>query len=231
MNSANMRKVNMEKIKVLVSITERGFGQELVEWMSKRGVGCQFRCRGQGTASSEMMDILGLGSSEKDIVISLGKQSAIEGVALELTDSMSVARRWRGIMMLFSPNAVSNLVATILAMQETAQSKEGDEPMKNEHKHSLILIAVNQGYTDDVMQAARQAGATGGTIVKARLAAEEAAEQFGGFNLQSEKEIVAILAADSIKEQVMNAVNTGFGIKTEAQGVVLSMPVDKAFKI
>lgn len=229
MNAAN--NVKMERIKILAAITERGFGRELVEWMSKRGVGCQFRCRGQGTASSEMMDILGLGSSEKDIVISLGKQSAIEGVARELTDSMAVSRRWRGIMMLFSPNAVSNLAATILAMQETVLSKEGDEPMKNEHKHSLVLIAVNQGYTDMVMQAARQAGATGGTIIKARLASDEAAEQFRGFNLQSEKEIVAILAADSIKEQVMNAVNSEYGMKTEAQGIVFSLPVDKAFKI
>lgn len=229
MNSAN--KTEMERIKILAAITERGNGREIVEWMSKRGVGIQFRCRGQGTASSEMMDILGLGSSEKDIVISLGKQSAIEGVARELTDSIAVSRGWRGIMMLLSPNAVSNVAATILAMQEVAPPKEGDEPMKNEHKHSLIMIAVNQGYTDEVMQTARQAGATGGTIIKARLAADEAAEQFQGFNLQSEKEIIAILAPDSIKAQVMNSVNQSYGMKTEAQGVVFSLPVDKAFKI
>ena len=94
-----------------------------------------------------------------------------------------------------------------------------------------MLIAVNQGYTDAVMQAARQVGATGGTIIKARLAADDAAEQFGGFNLQTEKEIVAILAADTIKETIMNALNKEFGLKTDAQGMVLSLPVDKAFKI
>lgn len=224
-------RVKMERIKILAAITERGNGRELVDWLSKRGIGCQFRCTGHGTAPTEMMDILGLGSSEKDIVISLGKQSAIEAIIHEFNDNLNTIRRGRGIMMLFSPNAVGNLTATILAMQNVAALKEGDEPMKNEHKHSLILIAVNQGYTDLVMQAARQAGATGGTIVKARLAAEEAAEQFGGFNLQAEKEIVVILAADTIKEQVMNAVNREYGLKTEAQGVVFSLPVDKAFKI
>ena len=103
--------------------------------------------------------------------------------------------------------------------------------MKNEHKYSLILIAVNQGYTDAVMQSARQAGATGGTIIRARLASDETAEQFHGFNLHSEKEIVAILAADTIKGSIMNAVNAEFGLKSEAQGMVLSLPVDKAFKI
>jgi len=81
------------------------------------------------------------------------------------------------------------------------------------------------------MQEARQAGATGGTIIRARLASDETAEQFHGFNLQSEKEIVAILAADTIKDSIMNAVNAEFGLKSEAQGMVLSLPVDKAFKI
>lgn len=221
----------MERIKILAAITERGYGRELVEWMAKRGIGYQLRCTGRGTASSEMMDILGLGSSEKDVVISLGKQSAIEAVAREFTDNMSTVRRGRGIMMLFSPNAVSNLTATILSMQSGSESREGDEPMKNEHKHSLILISVNQGYTDQVMQTARQAGATGGTILKARLAADDAAEQFQGFGLQPEKEIISILAPDSVKTKVMNEVNAAFGLNSEAQGVVLSLPVDKAFKI
>lgn len=227
----NVKAQKMERTKILAAIIERGYGKELVEWMSKRGVGYQLRFRGQGTAPTEMMDILGLGSSDKDIVISLGKQSAIEAVAREFTDNMNSLRRGRGIMMLMSPDAVGNLTATILAMQNVDISKEGNEPMKNEHKHSLILVAVNQGYTDVVMQAARQAGATGGTIIKARLAAEEAAEQFHGFGLQSEKEIIAILAADSIREQVMDSVNRDYGLKSDAQGVVISLPVDKAFKI
>ena len=220
-----------ERIKILAAITERGCGRELVTWMSARGLGYQLRFAGQGTASSEMMDILGLGSSAKDIVISMGKQSAVEAVASAYMDNMNSLRRGRGIMMMLSPDAVGNVAATILAMQNIQAPKEGNEPMKNEHQYRLVLIAVNQGYTDAVMQAARQVGATGGTIIKARLAADDAAEQFGGFNLQTEKEIVAILAADTIKEQIMNALNKEFGLKTDAQGMVLSLPVDKAFKI
>ena len=60
-----------EKIRMLVSIVERGHGKTLIEWFGKNGVTYHYRCHGHGTASSDMMDILGLGSSEKDIVISL----------------------------------------------------------------------------------------------------------------------------------------------------------------
>jgi len=223
-----------ERVKVLIAITQRGRGKALEELMIKRGVGYNMRCHGLGTASSEMRDILGLGSIDKDIVISLGKQSAVEAVIRDFSDSMSSVRTGHGIMMLVSPNAVGSLIANILTKvkSDTADSvKEGTDMIKNEHRHSLILIAVNQGYTEQVMQTARKVGATGGTIIKARLAADELSETFKGIAFDSEKEIVVILAADTIKEQLMNAVNAEHGIRTEAQGMICSIPVDKAFKI
>lgn len=223
-----------ERVKVLVAITQHGHGKALEQLMVKRGVGYNMRCRGLGTASSEMMDILGLGSIDKDVVISLGKQSAVEAVIRDFSDSMSSVRTGRGIMMLVSPNAVSGLLANILTKvkSDTSDSvKEGIDMIKNEHRHSLILIAVNQGYTEQVMQTARKIGATGGTIIKARLAADELSETFKSIAFDSEKEIVIILAADSIKEELMNAVNAEHGLRTEAQGMICSIPVDKAFKI
>ena len=224
--------IRVERVRMLVAITERGNGKTLTRKMDTMGVGCLMRCYGQGTASSEMMDILGLGSSEKDIVIAMGKESAVEDVVREYSDTLRSAARGGGIMMLLSPTAVGNLTATILSMcaASTAESREV-KPMKNEHQHSLILITVNQGYTDQVMQTARKAGATGGTVVRARLAGGDPETVFQGMELQPEREILAILAPDSIRDQVMEDVNREFGLRSEAGGILCSLPVDKAFKI
>lgn len=224
--------IRVERVRMLVAITERGNGKTLTRKMDTMGVGCLMRCYGQGTASSEMMDILGLGSSEKDIVIAMGKESAVEDVVREYSDTLRSAARGGGIMMLLSPTAVGNLTATILSMRaaSTAESREV-KLMKNEHQHSLILITVNQGYTDQVMQTARKAGATGGTVVRARLAGSDPETVFQGMELQPEREILAILAPDSIRDQVMEDVNREFGLRSEAGGILCSLPVDKAFKI
>ena len=224
--------IRMEKVRMLVAITERGNGNTITRKMENMGVGCLMRCYGQGTASSEMMDILGLGSSEKDIVIAMGKESAVEDVILEYSDTLRSAGRGGGIMMLLSPTAVGNLTATILSMC-TASTPESREvkPMKNEHQHSLILIAVNQGYTDPIMQTAKKAGATGGTIVRARLAGNDTDSIFQGIDLHPEREILAILAPDSIRDQVMEDVNREFGLRSEAGGILCALPVDKAFKL
>ncbi len=227
-----MDSMMFENIRMLVAITERGAGQELTRWMRARGVGYQMRCHGQGTAPSEVMDLLGLGSSEKDIVVSLGRESAVEQIVREYVDNMRTARRGKGLMMLLSPNAVGRLIAAILSMNPSAEAeREGDTVMQNEHRHSLILIAVNQGYSDPVMQTARRAGATGGTIVRAHLSGSGDSASLFGVPLQTEREIVAILAPDSIREQLMNDVNREHGLRTAAQGVICSLPVDRAFTI
>ena len=81
------------------------------------------------------------------------------------------------------------------------------------------------------MQTAKKAGATGGTIIKARLAEAQEIEAYAGTALNEEKEIVTILAPNSIRNQILEDVNSEFGLKSEAQGTVLSIPVEKVFKI
>ena len=220
-----------ERVRLLLSVTSRGNGRELTDWIAARGVGWQLRLSGRGTASSEMMDILGLGSDEKDVVLSLGSESAVDRVVADFSDNMSSLRRGVGIMMLLSPDAAGSMIAVMLGKIGARAEKKGGEVMKNEHKHTLILISVNQGYTDAVMKAAREEGATGGTAVRARLVGEEPAKTFQGLSFQPEKEVLMILAPESIKEGVMNRVNREFGLSTEAEGVLCSVPVDKAFKI
>ncbi len=226
-----MNETNIRRTQILCAIVERGNGQSLITHLSGLGMGYQLRFTGHGTASSEMMDILGLGSAEKDVVVSMGTEDAVAEAVQRFSDNLSTTR-YRGIMMLFSPDAVSRLLAVILNMKKSEDSDRKESVvMKNEHQHSLILVVVNQGYTDQVMQIARRSGATGGTVIRARLAEAEKESQFHGITLQEEKEIVAILAPDSIRNQLMEDVNSECGFRSEAQGVLCAVPVDKAFKI
>lgn len=103
--------------------------------------------------------------------------------------------------------------------------------VKSEYKHSLIMISVNHGFTDQVMQTAKKAGATGGTVIRARLAEAGELEQITGIRDQEEKEIVTILAPESVCGAIMTEVNKEFGVQSEANGVVWALPVEKAFKI
>ena len=102
--------------------------------------------------------------------------------------------------------------------------------MKSAQKNQLVLVSVNQGYTDAVMETAKRAGAMGGTVLRARLADGGVTEQLGE-NVHEEREIIAIFAPVGTAAYIMEDINRIHGVMTDANGMVMAVPVDKAFKI
>lgn len=219
-----------DKMMLLLTITRRGGGAGVIKTLRAHGVDWHLRAVGQGTASSEMMDILGIGSRDKDIVISLAAFRAAEAFTNEL-ESDPTRRGGHGIMMIFSLDAINSLTAVLAARAaRDITVQEADNVMKNEYKHSLILVAVKRGCVDDVMQVARGVGATGGTVIKANLA-DNASADLLGVTLEEERDIVAIMVPDTIRDDMMESINRELGMRTDAQAILCSVGVEKAMRI
>ena len=222
----------MRRVVLLITIVERGKARKLRQFMDRHKVSFHMEFPGVGTATSEMLDVLGLSSKDKDILISLGTKRAVLSLENAVDAGLWEISRSRGLMMELPLTAVNNIVAAALiqSADELGELKS-EEKMKNEFDHSLLLIAVRQGYTDNVMQAARKAGAAGGTVIRSRMLGTEHFEENFGISVDPEKEILAILAPNSQRDAILEAVNTEFGLRTPAQGILCALPVDKAFKI
>lgn len=92
--------------------------------------------------------------------------------------------------------------------------------------YEAIFCIVNAGYSDVVMDAAREEGARGGTVIHARGTANKEAEQYFHITIQPDKEIVMILVPTSIKDAVLHSLYRNAGLKTDGQGIAFSMPVN-----
>ena len=93
-------------------------------------------------------------------------------------------------------------------------------------RYEMILCIVNTGFSETVMDAAKEVGARGGTVIHARGTANKEAEQFFHITIQPDKEIVMILVPADIKDKVLHALYQHAGLKTEGQGIAFSLPVD-----
>ncbi len=93
-------------------------------------------------------------------------------------------------------------------------------------KFELVVAIVNQGFGDSVMDAARQCGARGGTILNARGTAREEAESKCGIMIHPDKEVVLILASTKIKDNILHAIYEQVGLDTPGQGIAFTTPVD-----
>ena len=94
------------------------------------------------------------------------------------------------------------------------------------NKYEMIMCIVNAGFTELVMDAAKEEGARGGTVIHARGTANRDAEQFFNIAIQPDKDIVLILVPSDIKDKVLHAIYRNAGLKSEGKGIAFSIPVD-----
>ena len=95
-----------------------------------------------------------------------------------------------------------------------------------ENKYEVIFCVVDAGFSELVMDAAKEVGARGGTIIQAKGTANKEAEQFFQIIIHPDKEIVMILVPAEIKDAVLHAVYKSAGLKTAGHGIAFSMAVE-----
>ena len=100
--------------------------------------------------------------------------------------------------------------------------------MTKKYTHQVIFCIVNAGFADAVMDAAKEFGARGGTVIHARGTANGLAEKKFEIPVSPEKEIVMILVPVAIKDDVLHGLYRTVGLKTPGQGIAFSLPVDAA---
>lgn len=217
-------------VKLLVVIMDHKRAKEMTQVLEHGHIHLQYRFRAEGTASSELLDVFGLGKEEKEVAICLAPSEVISELLTEISKELGLKGAGMGIAFTMP---LSGAALPILKMLD-AETKEvmrkriesEVKKMKSETTHDLVLAIVNQGYIEDVMETAKGVGARGGTAFHARRIGLEEPMKFWGITVHGEKEVLAILIPREKKVELMKAVNADFGITSEAQGIILALPVD-----
>lgn len=227
---ANIKKPapRAQRAKLLVSIVNYGDEHSLKEILDEVSTTLSFSFPGRGTARSAMLDYLGIGQTEKAIILSLIPENDEDAIMKEIRAKLSLYLVGRGISFTIPLSAVSEIIANGITGAATIKTTEGKKIMNDgERQYHLIIAAMAANYTDEAMEAAREAGAAGGTIIRARSIDNKKAEQFIGITLTTEQELLLILAKKDSKTAIMQAISERAGLKSEAGGVIFSVPVDK----
>lgn len=210
----------MDRADLMIVITDRSRGGEFAAWFQAQGATLVLSALGQGTAATEVLDYLGLEATEKAVLLLAAPRSGrlVRKAARELWLDVP----GRGILMAVPISGIGGARARDYLLSWQA---EEEDDMDRDITHELIVVIANRGHTDQVMDAARSAGAAGGTTIHAKGTGTELARKFLGVSLAAEKEIVFILAKEADRKPIMKAVMTQAGMSTRAQAVVFSLPV------
>ncbi len=216
--------------RVLMLITSPKLADKATKLYHEGSVPIHYRLNGLGTATSEMLDLLGIGSSDKGILLSIMPKTFADKMLLRLHTELRLDVSGNGLGFTLPLSGANNHILRMIQQHSDnnmeAPLRKEENIMSDEMKNTLIAVVANRGYSEEVMTAARAAGAGGGTILHSRRMGDEQAMSFWGLSLQEEKEMILIVANSENKMPIMQAISEKCGMRSEAQGIVLSMPID-----
>ncbi|HKL85086.1 MAG TPA: transcriptional regulator [Treponemataceae bacterium] len=194
----------------IVTIVNHGLAHRLNELAVKAGANGGTILHGRGYARSPLLRTIGLGGIEKDILITLTSEDELERITTAIKTAHIYPRHNAGISFCISI---------------------GGSKMPLDTEHELITVIVNRGYADDIMDAARKAGANGGTILHARGTGKPDDEKFFGITIVPEKEEVLILAEMKTSAAIQEAIQSLSCLTTPGIGIMYTSPVSRFIQL
>ena len=194
--------------KLLIGIVPHNSGELICNAAKSAGAGGGTIAMGRGTASNGVLQLLGLGDTSKDIVYIIVKNS-LKAAVYDAIISASEKKAHFGVM--FTLNTPDFIRAGHLneksdhSTESDNSASKGEETMSDKN-YQMINVIVNKGYAEDAMEAARKAGAGGGTIIGARGTAKEGDAAFFGMKIVPEKEMLMILVPSEKKDDIVAAI-------------------------
>lgn len=177
-----------------------------------------------GTAVRSMLDILGIESNEKRVVMTVANTEKTKRLIEEQKRRLFIGVPGHGIVVAVPIKSIGGgkTVAFLNGNQQPAKYT----PELN-YSYELIVAIANEGRTDQVMNAARAAGAAGGTVLHGKGTGSENAEKFYNVSIASEKEVILIVAKAEQKAGIMKAILEKAGPASEAGTIAFSLPTSE----
>ena len=214
----------MDGLSLLVSIVGRSRLPDLLELLQKRKVESNLISLGRGTAADDVLDMLGMESAEKAICFSVVTGGSWKILKRDLREKLRIDVPGTGIAFIVPLSSIGGKRELMFLTDGQGFVRGEEESMKNTERE-LLLVVSNEGYNEAVMEAAKSAGARGGTIIRARGTGMNRAESFFGVSLESAKDILFIVARTGDKNRIMQAIMEKAGMSTPAKSIVFSLPV------
>ena len=179
---------------------------------------------GHGTAVQSMLDLLGIESTEKRVIMTVANPEKTRKFIKEMRRQVYIGIPGHGIIMAVPIKSVGG--GKTLAYLNNGEQQPARYTPELSDRYELIVIVANEGRTDQVMNAARAAGATGGTVLHGKGTGSQN-KKFYNVSIAAEKEVFLMVAPSDRKAAIMQSVLHHAGPDSDAGAVLFSLPVSE----
>lgn len=214
----------MSGLNMMVAICDRNQVRRFLGFYKEYGISVTLVTLGQGTAASDTLDMFGLEDSRKAVLFAFVTGDEWKKIKLGLQKQMKIDYPGGGIAFIVPLSSIAGK-KSLKFLTEGRKFEKGEESTLKDTKYELLVVIANQGYTNMIMDAAREANAPGGTVIHAKGTGAERAEEFLGVSLAAEKEMVFMVTQKEHKNAIMKSIMDKAGLESKAKSIVFSLPV------
>ncbi len=186
---------------MMIAIVDRGTGDKVMAAAREAGAPGGTIANATGTATSTIMAALGLGDKHKEILYSMIREEQLEAVE----------------------SAIKNVKTKGVVLFLDCRGKELDN--MDDAKWTMIEVISEKGYAEDIMAAARKAGAKGGSVVIAHGTAKEEDAKFFGRPIVHDKEMLIIVVERDKADAIESAIESMEIFKEKGKAILFRVPV------
>ncbi len=184
-----------------------------------------FTCFAEGTASSSLLKYFGLEKVRKYMYFSLIQNNEKEKIFKYVKNKLKLEKAGKGICFTIPLSSATKHIESKFNKEIIMKKKEGKQ-------YHLIVTIITEGFSETVMNTAKNAGAGGGTLIRGRsLYQKNSKREFLGFSIEPEKDVILIVVEESKKNDIMNAIIEKTGLKTKGGASCFSVPISDAIGI
>lgn len=215
----------MSTFRWLLAVAPRDRSEAYIDFLKRNGAGSVFGTLCRGAAKERTLDMLGLESTEKVLLSTLVPSASAKTLMRRLLTDMRIDAPNSGIAFTVNVSGVSGTSALRYLCGDRL-IQEGEAGQMNEVNYSLIIAIADRGQSELVLDAARSAGAGGGTMIYAKEIGSEHVAKFFGVSIAEEKEHIYLVVRAERRDAVLRAIMDKAGTRSEAHAVAFSLPID-----
>lgn len=216
---------NLPAYEIIYVIVNYGMGSNVLHKAKEYGIPGGTIYLGKGTVNNPILKFLSLHDQRKEIVL-MGADKNTAKFALEkLNKDFNFKKSNHGIVF-----TVSTL--SMLGIRSYEKNDNSDCNIKRGEKtnmYQIIITIVNKGKAEDVIEAAKEAGSKGGTIVNARGSGEKETEKLFNMEIEPQKEMVMILSKIDVVENIVKSISSKLDIEKPGNGIIFVQDVYQTY--
>lgn len=212
--------IDTVKNSLIVVIVKMGLASKILKTAKEKGVTGGSILLGKGTIQNNVMKMLGIDETKKEIILMVVPKNITEDVSEYLSEKFEFTKKNKGIMFMLD-------VSKILGIKN--KNIEGINKMseKSKSNYEAVFVIVNRGDAKEVVNIATENGARGGTILNGRGSGIHENSSFFSMAIEPEKEIILLLIEKNKINNIIEVIEKTMQINEPGKGIIFTLPVEK----